>query len=73
LKKYPKNIPKNILRFLGVGDGFNYEKKLINQKNYIKMFTTPILRWFENKTKYLQKDFTYFQVFELYFSNCHKF
>jgi hypothetical protein len=49
LEKYPKNIPN----FLKVGDDFNYEKKLINQKYYIKMFTTSILKSYENKTKYL--------------------
>jgi hypothetical protein len=28
LKKYPKNISKNIPHFLGVRDDFNYEKEI---------------------------------------------
>jgi hypothetical protein len=32
LKKYPKNIPKNIPHFLGVEDDFSYENKLDEPK-----------------------------------------
>ncbi len=45
----------------------------INQKHYIGMFTTSILRCIKKKTKYLQKHFTYFQIFKLHFSKYHKF
>jgi hypothetical protein len=38
------------------------KKNSTNQKLYIKMFTTSILRCFKKKSKYLQEYFTYFQV-----------
>jgi hypothetical protein len=67
LKNAPK-VSSTITSFLGVGD----EKNLINQKNYIKMYTTSILRCLK-KNQILVKYFTYFQVLELDFLDCHKF
>jgi hypothetical protein len=43
-KKYFKSIPNNNVTFQKVGDDFSYEKKLHQPKNYIKNFTTSILR-----------------------------
>jgi hypothetical protein len=44
LKKYAKNIPKNYVIFWGLGMILAMKINFINQKNYIRMFTTPILR-----------------------------
>jgi hypothetical protein len=35
MKKYFKNIPKSIPHFLGVGDDYNYEKKIQLTKKII--------------------------------------
>jgi hypothetical protein len=63
LKKYPKSIPNNYVIFLGLGMILVMKRKSINQNIYNKIFTTLILKCLKNKTKYLQKTFTYFQVF----------
>jgi hypothetical protein len=60
-KKHPKNIPNNNVTFQRVEDDFNYEKKFINQKNYIRMFTTSIFRC-------LKKNQIFIKTFRL-FSN----
>jgi hypothetical protein len=72
-KNTPRISPKISPIFEGLGMILVIKTNLINQKNNIIMFTTSILKCLKKKTKYLQKHFTYFQVFELYFSNCHKF
>jgi hypothetical protein len=70
LKKYPKSIP----HFYGVGDYFCYnENKLDYPKKLYENVHHINIEVLEEKTKYLQKYFTHFQVLELYFSNCHKF
>jgi hypothetical protein len=57
LKKYPNNIPNNYVIFKGLKMILiNYEKKFINQKYYIKMFTTFILKCMK-KNKILAKAF----------------
>jgi len=66
-KNSPKISPK-LCHFQRVGDDFTYETKLHWQKNCIRMFTTSILKCLKKK---LQNNFKYFQVIEIYFSNCH--
>jgi hypothetical protein len=44
LKKYPKNIPKNYVNILKIGDKFNYENKLHWPITIIRMLTTSILK-----------------------------
>jgi hypothetical protein len=72
LKKYPKNIPNYNFTCQRLGMILVMKKNSINQKTYIRMFTKSNIEVLEKKTKYLQKHFTYFQVIEFYFSNCHK-
>jgi len=60
-KSTPKISPTIISLFKGLGMNLIMRINYINQKNYIKMFSTSILRC----VFYLQKHFTYFQVLEL--------
>jgi hypothetical protein len=49
LKKYPKSIFKDYVIFWGLGMILIMKINSINQKNYIRMFTTSILKSLKKK------------------------
>jgi hypothetical protein len=71
-KSTPKISPTITSPFKRLGMILVMKMNCINQKTYIRMFTKSILSCLK-KNQIFAKHFTYFQIFEIYFSNCHKF
>ncbi len=72
-EKISKNIPNNFIIFQGLGMILVITTKFINQKHYIRMFTTSILKCMK-KTKYShQKNSTIFKYLNFNFQATHKF
>jgi hypothetical protein len=69
LEKYPKSILKNYVHFLGLGMNLAMKTKSFDKKIYYNVHHINIEGW-EKINNYLQKQFKYFEIFEIYFSNC---
>jgi hypothetical protein len=69
LEKYPKSIPKYYVHFLRLGMNLVMKTRSFDKNIYYNVHHINIEGW-EKIKNYLQKQFKYFEIFEIYFSNC---